>query len=150
MLKTKMLPSCVTLRYGTMTIRSSKMIGFTTRTKMRRGFGCCTTSSCWSGLRFDNCEAYELEPAAFNGWLAGRVTTCSEGGLAASRLCSEGYEFDADPDGEAREGDKVDGEETLELELVAETNITEQTAIIAEKTIFCKIKSNWDNISTLA
>lgn len=59
--------SCVTRRYGTMTIRSSKMIGFTTRTRMRLGFGCWTTNSCWSGPRLANWDAYGEEPAAFNG-----------------------------------------------------------------------------------
>lgn len=74
------------------------------------------------------------------------MTTCSDGGLAASRLCSEGYEFDADPVGEAIDGDtledRAEGEETeVALELLAETRTKEHAASSAEKTIFRVILS---------
>ena len=95
---------------------------------MRLGFGCCTTSSCWSGPRFDSCEAYADELAAESGWLAGRVTTCSEGGFAANRLCSDGYEFDDEPEGEAIDAETLEDDtegEGFWLEL-ADTNTKEQ------------------------
>lgn len=73
-----------------------------------------------------------------SGWLAGRVTTCSLGGLADSRLCRDGYEFEADTTGEAREGEpEEEPEDRLTPELLAETRTNEQATSALENKNFC-------------
>lgn len=71
-----------------------------------------------------------------SGWLAGRVTTCSLGGLAASRLCRDGYEFEADDTGEAREDEPEEVPEGR-LELLPETRTNEQATSALENKNFC-------------
>ena len=69
------------------------------------------------------------------------MTTCSDGGLAANRLCRDGYEFEADTTGEAIDGDTLEdaleGEEVA-LELVAEANTNEHATSAAERANFCE------------